>query len=339
MPYNRRRKADALIAAARLEVTWRPAPTAEEIRTRDQERFLSDTSFTTPATDEEAPAVVALQAAHSADAIALALLRMQRAQLPAPEDLAIDSGPPPRATFQGRDGRERGERFGKDRQGHERTRGESRNYPSRRDQGTSRDGPYASGVPTSDVPAPRPRREDTRPMSWFRINIGRERNADPRWLLPLICRAGGVTKSEVGAIRIEDHETRFQILAEAADQFDYLARTAKKKEGHIVRLNQDGDVSVCEAIDRIAQAPAQTPAAAAKHTDRKPTATAHKSPRNERGKPAGSGGGWHARGRQKPGENASSAAARHGEAGATRAPSKYAKKKKHRSTAPNGGNR
>ena len=77
-------------------------------------------------------------------------------------------------------------------------------------------------------------------MVWFRINIGRERNADPRWLLPLICRAGGVTKSEIGAIRIEDTDSRFEIAAEFADQFDHTFRTNKKKEGHIVRLDAGG---------------------------------------------------------------------------------------------------
>ena len=33
---------------------------------------------------------------------------------------------------------------------------------------------------------------------WFRMNVGRARNADPRWLIPLICRRGHVTKQEIG---------------------------------------------------------------------------------------------------------------------------------------------
>ena len=37
--------------------------------------------------------------------------------------------------------------------------------------------------------------------SWFRLNAGRRHNADPRWLLPLICRYGHVTRTEIGAIR------------------------------------------------------------------------------------------------------------------------------------------
>ena len=42
---------------------------------------------------------------------------------------------------------------------------------------------------------------------WFRIDVGRRHNADPRWILPLLCRRGHVTKSEVGAIRILPTET------------------------------------------------------------------------------------------------------------------------------------
>ncbi len=105
VPYNRRRKADALLAGAKLKVTWSPAPTAEEIRARDQERFLASSIFTDAATEEDVKLAGALQAGRTADEIALALVRAHRAQLPAPEDLAEDTGPPPR-----RDDRTRGPR-------------------------------------------------------------------------------------------------------------------------------------------------------------------------------------------------------------------------------------
>ena len=36
----------------------------------------------------------------------------------------------------------------------------------------------------------------------FRVNLGRDAKAEPGWLLPLICRRGGVTRREVGAIRV-----------------------------------------------------------------------------------------------------------------------------------------
>ena len=54
---------------------------------------------------------------------------------------------------------------------------------------------------------------------WFRMPVGRERNADPRWLVPLICRRGHITKREIGAIRIGARETRFEIASRAADRF------------------------------------------------------------------------------------------------------------------------
>ena len=53
VPFSRRRKAEALLGAARLKVTWGPAPTADEIRARDQERFLAEPIFTDAATEEE----------------------------------------------------------------------------------------------------------------------------------------------------------------------------------------------------------------------------------------------------------------------------------------------
>ena len=215
VPYNRRRKADALLAGAKLKVTWSPAPTAEEIRARDQERFLASSIFTDAATEEDVKLADALQAGRTADEIALALVRAHRAQLPAPEDLADDTGPPPR-----RDDRTCGPR---QRVEH---RADRKSAPQDRDK----------GAVSGDHRAPRPVRDQGRDMVWFRINIGRERNADPRWLLPLLCRAGNVTKAEVGAIRIFDRDTRFEIAAEFADKFEETARTMKPNEGRIARV-------------------------------------------------------------------------------------------------------
>ncbi|HEY8616798.1 DEAD/DEAH box helicase [Phenylobacterium sp.] len=47
--------------------------------------------------------------------------------------------------------------------------------------------------------------------AWFRVSLGRRNNADPKWLIPLICRLGHVTKQDIGQIRIFDRETKFQI--------------------------------------------------------------------------------------------------------------------------------
>ena len=72
--------------------------------------------------------------------------------------------------------------------------------------------------PTSGTPFVRREGEDSNSV-WFRLNVGRRKNADPRWLLPLICRRGQVTKQDIGAIRIFDSETAFEVAATVADGF------------------------------------------------------------------------------------------------------------------------
>ena len=82
----------------------------------------------------------------------------------------------------------------------------------------------------------RPPREPQRSITggaWFRLSIGRRSNADPKWLVPLICRLGDVTKADIGAIRIFDTDTRFEIAAEAADRFMAAVRNAGPHEARI----------------------------------------------------------------------------------------------------------
>ncbi len=73
----------------------------------------------------------------------------------------------------------------------------------------------------------RPGFEDT---VWFRMDIGRADNADPRWLLPLLCRRGHITRNEVGAIRIGGEETYFQIPRAIADKFAAAAARTGEAE-------------------------------------------------------------------------------------------------------------
>ena len=75
---------------------------------------------------------------------------------------------------------------------------------------------------------PRPGFEDT---VWFRMDVGRRHNADPRWILPLLCRRGHITKSEIGAIRIAAGETLFEIPRAAAGKFAAALRRTAGQEG------------------------------------------------------------------------------------------------------------
>ena len=54
---------------------------------------------------------------------------------------------------------------------------------------------------------------------WFRLSVGRNRNADPRWLLPFLCRRGHVTRQEIGRIDVMERETRVEIAPWAAARF------------------------------------------------------------------------------------------------------------------------
>jgi ATP-dependent RNA helicase DeaD len=81
---------------------------------------------------------------------------------------------------------------------------------------------------------PRPGFEDT---VWFRMDVGRRQNADPRWLLPLLCRRGHITRTEIGAIRIAANETLFEVPRAAAGRFatavKRTAQTDREGEGAI----------------------------------------------------------------------------------------------------------
>ncbi|MDV7144173.1 DEAD/DEAH box helicase [Tropicimonas sp. TH_r6] len=66
--------------------------------------------------------------------------------------------------------------------------------------------------------APRPRREFG-PSTWFTLSLGRSTGADPRRILPMLCKAGGVTKGEIGAIRIQPDETFVEIAEASVEAF------------------------------------------------------------------------------------------------------------------------
>lgn len=74
-------------------------------------------------------------------------------------------------------------------------------------------------IDVSGPEAVRPPREAFGPSAWFTLSIGRKQNAEPRWLLPLICGAGGLTRRDVGAIRMDQTVTHVEIATESAEAF------------------------------------------------------------------------------------------------------------------------
>ena len=74
------------------------------------------------------------------------------------------------------------------------------------------------------------RREQAMGGSWFKLSVGRTEKADPKWLVPVICRLGGVTKKDIGAIRIAQDYTLVEIAPDMATRFADCAAAADADE-------------------------------------------------------------------------------------------------------------
>jgi ATP-dependent RNA helicase DeaD len=79
---------------------------------------------------------------------------------------------------------------------------------------------------------------------WFRLPQGRKHNVEPRWLIPTLCKAGHLTKRDIGFIRLLDHETRFEVRPEKADSFLEALSTAKGSDKGLRVTKFVGDPSV-----------------------------------------------------------------------------------------------
>lgn len=195
VPVFKRRRAESLLRFANINAAWTAAPTAEEIRAKDQIRILQDAVFAEQTPEDDVALARTMLETRPADEIAQALVKLLRAKLPAPEEVSD----PGAGSF-------------KDRR------------PMRDHEASPRGERAERGPPRERLNA-----EDT---VWFRINVGRTRNADPRWLIPLICKAGGITKASIGQIRIFDGDSRFQISKADADAF--AAAVSGKSENNTI---------------------------------------------------------------------------------------------------------
>ena len=206
VPYPRRRRVEMMLRSAKIAVEWLEVPGADAIRAKDRERLIERLAQPIEVDDEDRALAAELLARKSPEEIAAALVHAQRAQLPAPEDLA-------------------------------------------------------EAEPADRQKAHRPGFDD---VVWFRMNVGRRQNADPRWVLPLICRRGHVTKAEIGAIRIGAAETQFQVPRALANRFVAAVRAT---------ANADGEDENGVRIEAVQGAPMRAGPAAPRrpHTGHRPT--------------------------------------------------------------------
>lgn len=107
-----------------------------------------------------------------------------------------------------------------------------------------------TAVDPTAAPAREPRERKERapfgPSKWFRVDIGREGKAEARWLLPMICKAGDITKKEIGAIRIQPNETFVEIAESAVPNF-------LKAVGPDMSLENQAKLSAVDGIPQISE--------------------------------------------------------------------------------------
>lgn len=220
VPPPRKRRAELLLNLAGIDAIWGLAPQPDEIRKLDQERMLKDALFGEETTAEDLLLAQALLAERSPEDIAAALARLYRARLPSPEDILDPAQGSGRFREERGQGREKGRESGRDARP---PRGEDRSAAPRPKKGKSS-----------------PRHAMSEGSVWFRASIGAKKNAEARWLLPMICRRGGIDKTDIGAIRIMDTTTEFEISGRAAESFAVKIKRPDKEDNIRIEALPDG---------------------------------------------------------------------------------------------------
>jgi len=193
VPHNERRRTERLLTSANINAEWARPPSIADITMRDHERILEDPALIEPASESELPFARELVSRHSPEQIAAAFLRLYRTGRSAPEELRDNE---PADSFESAP------------RGRREPRRESRGEP-RRD---SRSEPRRESKN-------QPRRDDFQDGVWFSLSVGSKHTAEARWLLPMLCKAGGLSKNDIGAIRVRTEETHVELAPSCVTQF------------------------------------------------------------------------------------------------------------------------
>lgn len=174
-----RARAERLLRFAKIDAEWANPPSANAVLQRDEARLLADPILTDAANEEEQQFAERLLAQFSPEQIATAYLRLSKAGKSAPEDIRAVAIP----------------------------------APSKRD--------FKDGKGSRQEREPRGGKasREFEHSLWITLSVGRKQNAEPRWLIPLICNAGEVSKPAIGYIKIEQNQTHIELDAKQADRF------------------------------------------------------------------------------------------------------------------------
>ncbi|HEX6839128.1 MAG TPA: helicase-related protein, partial [Polyangia bacterium] len=88
-------------------------------------------------------------------------------------------------------------------------------------------------VDVREKPPGPPRAAPSGGMALFEVNLGAKDKAEANWILPLVCRRGGITRREVGAIRVARDRTFFEIHARVAAEFAANASERDPRAPHV----------------------------------------------------------------------------------------------------------
>jgi len=180
-----KKRAERLFQSAKINAKWSGPPTLHEIMQRDDERILLDPILSNPLQDGEIKLVKKLTSIHSSEQLAVAFMRAYRSGQSAPEELSVD------------------EKFESEMDTNN-SRNQRHNKPSK----SKREKNNREKI-----------QEKFGDAEWFSLSVGRKHTAEARWVLPALIRAGGVDKQDIGAIRILENKTFFEVASRSAEKF------------------------------------------------------------------------------------------------------------------------
>jgi len=83
-------------------------------------------------------------------------------------------------------------------------------------------------------------RNDFEDGVWYTLNLGRKQKAEPRWILPMLCKSGDLKKGEIGSIKISEKTTYVEIAPSGLERFIAAIGPDGKIEKAITAHRVDG---------------------------------------------------------------------------------------------------
>jgi ATP-dependent RNA helicase DeaD len=223
---------------ARVEATFQPAPTVADVLRAADDRLIAE--LTAPpvedakedarlrgladrllATEDPAKLVTALlaRARHTGacepETVTPISLQAQRPQ-------SFERGGPARGYDNGPRGYDNGPR------NYDNGPRNYENGPRNYENGPQRGGDRDRGPGNGPIHAP-----NHQGFVPFRVTWGERHGADPRRVLALVCRRGGIQGNQVGAIRIGEVESTFEVAVPVAAEFAELVRKPDTRDPRI----------------------------------------------------------------------------------------------------------